>query len=184
MTTKKRKIATIGISVSMIVKNEEVMLMDCLKSVKQADEIVIVDTGSTDKTLEVIEKFKKVYKGTLIVEHFPWIDNFAAARNHALSFNTKPWVLIIDADETLETGGIAKLKRRLKHYEDPVLKIKVQTDFELLISPRVFQNNMGIHWEGAIHNTLSTNEGGQLDIQIRSKTSPAHELDEDRTLGS
>lgn len=170
------------ISVSMIVKNEEVMLLDCLNSIKEVDEIVIVDTGSKDNTIKIIKEFKKTYAGKLILKHFAWVDDFSAARNESLKYCTKEWVLIIDADETLQKDGIKKLKSRLKHYEDLTLKLKVKTDAEELWSPRIFQNKKGIHWLGAIHNRLSTNEGGQLDILIRSKTSPAHEQDPDRTL--
>ncbi len=179
---KVRKINQEQISVSMIVKNEEEMLPACLESIKDADEIVIVDTGSEDKTIEVIEKFNIDYKGKLILEKFEWVDDFSAARNKALSFNTKDWILTIDADETLEKDGINKIKRKLAHYKDLTLKLKVQTDIELLWSPRLHRNNKDIHWQGAIHNRLSTNEGGQLNVEIRSKTSPAHEKDPDRTL--
>ena len=181
---KKKEIKQLKqeISVSMIVKNEEVMLLDCLKSIKDAEEIVIVDTGSEDNTIKIIKEFKKTFKGDLILKHFKWIDDFSAARNESLKYCTKDWILIIDADETMEKGGVLMAKRRLKHYDDLTLKIKVQTDAELLWSPRIFQNNKGIHWKDAIHNQLSTNEGGQLSIQIRSKTSPAHDKDPERTI--
>lgn len=179
---KKETKKVVEISASIICKNEEVMITDCLNSIKDIDEIVIVDTGSSDSTIEKIKEFEKGYKGKLILEYFKWIDDFSAARNKALSFNTKEYILIIDCDETIEKDGIKKLKRRLKHYTDPTLKLKVKTDIEELLSPRLFQNNIGIHWQNAIHNVLSTNEGGQIDVKIRSKTSPAHEQDPDRTL--
>jgi glycosyltransferase involved in cell wall biosynthesis len=170
------------ISVSMIVKNEEIMLADCLNSIKKADEIVIVDTGSEDDTIKIIKQFSKDNPKKVILKTFKWIDDFSAARNESLKYCTKDFILIIDADETLEAKGIEKLKRRLKHYDDLTLKLKVQTDIEQLWSPRLFQNGKGIHYSGAIHNQLSTNEGGQLDVEIRSKTSPAHEKDPERTL--
>ena len=86
------------IGVSMIVKNEEYMLPECLESVKGFDEIVIVDTGSTDRTIEIAEKY-----GT--VHHFEWVDDFSAARNYSLSKCAADWILIIDADERLRSSA-------------------------------------------------------------------------------
>ena len=166
-----------GISVCMIIKNESSMLATCLESVKAADEIIIIDTGSEDNSVEIAKK----YTGNVFTD-YKWADDFSEARNKSIEKAKYSHILIIDADETLEKDGIKKLKRRLKHYDDLTLKLKVQTDIEQLWSPRIFKNGEGIHYLGAIHNRLSTNEGGQLDIQIRSKTSPAHEKDPDRTI--
>ena len=71
----------------MIVKNEEKFLAQCLKSIKDAvDEIIIVDTGSTDRTVEIAQSFgAKVY-------HHPW-RSFSEARNHSLSYATCDWIL-------------------------------------------------------------------------------------------
>jgi len=179
---KIEKYVDAGISVSMIVKNEEIMLLECLESIKDADEIVILDTGSKDNTIKIIKKFQKEHPKKVKLRFFEWIDDFSAARNESLKHCTKDWVLIIDADETIEKGGINKIKRNLANHWGPTIKIRVQTDIELLWSPRLFQNYKAIQWIGAIHNRLSTNEGGQLAIEIRSKTSPAHELDPDRTI--
>ena len=82
------------ISVCMIVKNEEKYLNQCLNSVKSfADEIIVVDTGSTDKTKDIAKEF------TDKIFIFQWIDDFSAARNFALEKARKEWVFIIDADE-------------------------------------------------------------------------------------
>ena len=82
------------ISVCMIVKNEGQYLRQCLESVKIfADEIIIVDTGSTDKTKQIAEQYtNKIYD-------FVWIDDFSAARNFSLSKASKEWIFVIDADE-------------------------------------------------------------------------------------
>src|SRR4030066_1633675 len=89
------------ISVCMIVKNEEKFLAQCLKSVKDAtDEIIIVDTGSADKTVEIAQSFgAKVY-------HHPWRNSFSEARNHSISYAVCDWILQIDADESLEQADI------------------------------------------------------------------------------
>ena len=85
------------ISVCMIVKNEEKILsrcLDCLRDI--ADEIIIVDTGSTDNTKEIAKKYTdKIYD-------FEWIKDFSAARNYSLSFATKDYIYCADADEVIE----------------------------------------------------------------------------------
>lgn len=82
------------ITLSMIVKNEEALLPGCLKSVKEfVDEIIIVDTGSTDRTVEIAHSLGAQ------VEHFDWIADFSAARNAALGFVKTPWTLWLDADD-------------------------------------------------------------------------------------
>lgn len=82
------------ISLVMIVRNEEAVLDRCLTSVAGlVDEIVIVDTGSTDRTVEIARNHGAK------VHAFTWIDDFAAARNHGLDQATHPWRLILDADE-------------------------------------------------------------------------------------
>lgn len=94
------------LSVSMIVRNEEKYLEECLESVKPiADEIIIADTGSTDNTIKIAEKYgAKVF-------HFDWINDFAAARNFSLSKCAGDWVLYIDADERIDQGSLKEIDR-------------------------------------------------------------------------
>jgi glycosyltransferase involved in cell wall biosynthesis len=96
-----------NITLSMIVKNEEKYLRDCLESVKGiVNEIVIVDTGSTDKTVEIAKEFNaKLFS-------FDWIDDFSAARNYALSKSTGEWILYLDADERLDPESISEIIHR------------------------------------------------------------------------
>jgi len=85
---------TSTVSLCMIVKNEEAYLADCLASAKPfVDEMVIVDTGSTDRTVEIAQRFGAN------VFHFPWCDDFAAARNESLRHASGDWILEVDADE-------------------------------------------------------------------------------------
>jgi len=80
----------------MIVKNEEEMLPACLESVDGiVDEIIIVDTGSTDRTIEIAQEYDAQ------IHHFAWIDDFSAARNEAVKHATGDYLLILDADERL-----------------------------------------------------------------------------------
>ncbi len=85
------------LSLAMIVKNEEKNLGHCLASVKNlVDEMVVVDTGSTDGTVALAESF-----GARL-GHFPWTGDFAAARNESLRLCTGDWVLVLDADEAVD----------------------------------------------------------------------------------
>ncbi len=97
------------LTLSMIVKNEEKYLRDCLESVKDiADDIVIVDTGSTDYTKEIAKEFNaKVF-------HFDWINDFSAARNYALKKSEGDWILYLDADERLDKDSLEELKNIIK----------------------------------------------------------------------
>jgi hypothetical protein len=81
------------ISVAMIVRNEEAMLPGCLAALGTNCELVVVDTGSSDGTRELVRK-----AGATVVD-FPWCDDFSSARNVALEHCTGDWVFIIDADE-------------------------------------------------------------------------------------
>ena len=95
-----------SISLCMIVINEEKHLETCLNSVKNiVSEIIIVDTGSTDQTKEIANKFKvKVYD-------FQWNDDFSAARNFCLQKAAKDWILVLDADETISNKDLMKIKK-------------------------------------------------------------------------
>src|SRR3989344_3837469 len=97
------------ISLCMIARNEELYLEQCLNSVKDlADEIIIVDTGSTDKTKEIAKKF-----GAKVFD-FKWVDDFSAARNESLKHAAKDWILVLDADETLDEKGKKAIKELAK----------------------------------------------------------------------
>ena len=93
------------LSFSMIVRNEEARLAGCLASVRDlADEMVVVDTGSTDATIAVAEA------AGARVEQVEWPGDFAPARNTALTFLNGDWVLVLDADEQLRPEVIPSLK--------------------------------------------------------------------------
>lgn len=94
-----------GISACIIAKNEEANIERCLKSLKGAvNEIIVVDTGSTDKTIEIAKKHNaKVYS-------IKWEDDFSKARNYSLDMATETWALVIDCDEELTKESIPILK--------------------------------------------------------------------------
>lgn len=86
------------LSISMIVKNESATLGHCLASVQGlADEIVVVDTGSTDNTVEIARSFGAK------LGNYTWNDDFASARNASLAMCSCDWVLVLDADEAIDS---------------------------------------------------------------------------------
>jgi glycosyltransferase involved in cell wall biosynthesis len=92
------------VSLCMIVRNEEEMLEACLESAREAvSEMIIVDTGSTDRTVEIAESF-----GARIV-HFAWTGSFSEARNVGIDAATGNWILWLDADEQLEPGDASRI---------------------------------------------------------------------------
>ncbi len=96
------------LSLCMIVKNEEEFLPGCLRSVKGiADEIVIVDTGSTDSTVKIAEEF-----GARVIFH-QWHDSFSEARNVSLEAATGRWILVLDADEELPRETRDKIREMI-----------------------------------------------------------------------
>lgn len=101
------------LSLCMIVKNEEQSLPKCLGSVKNVvDEMVVLDTGSTDRTPEIAKEFgARVYQ-------FEWCNDFSAARNESLKYVQGDWVLVLDADEILRPEIVPQIKQAIvqPHY--------------------------------------------------------------------
>ncbi|MEE3719193.1 glycosyltransferase [Tumidithrix elongata RA019] len=113
------------LSLCMIVKNESQNLARCLESVKAfVDEIVIVDTGSTDDTVEIAKSYGAK------IDYFPWCHDFAAARNYSLSKATSEWILFLDADEDL----VVELSKSLDISPD---LIREQITTKLMLNPQI-----------------------------------------------
>jgi len=164
-----------SISVSMIVKNEESCIAKALESVKDADEIIVCDTGSTDRTIEIARQYTdKVFTD------YKWNDNFAEARNHAQSKCTGDYILIIDADEYLEPGKMDELRT----FDGSALNFRTISDKSLQEHPsiRLHLNTPEIYWIGAAHNYLNVAPSHQSEIIMYFGYSPAHALDPDRTM--
>ena len=161
----------------MIVKNEETCLAKCLRSVVGADELVVVDTGSKDRTKEIAAEF-----GARLFE-FAWCDDFSAARNYALDRCTGDWILSIDADNELEPGGIEKIRAAIEGAGDfKTVGIKISTRGHSHVFPLLFRRCPEVRWRGAIHNYLSVSENNPSDITIEAGYSKAHAGDPDRAL--
>lgn len=113
------------ISLCMIVKNEEQNLSNCLKNIKsQVDEIVIVDTGSIDKTVEIAKQY------TDKVFNFKWCDDFAAARNYSIEKAKNDWILVLDADESVEFFNKEALDKLINFNEKQLGRIKIINTLE------------------------------------------------------
>lgn len=169
----------VELSITTIVKNESSCLEKCLNSVKDADEIIIVDTGSEDNTVEIAKKFTdKVYTD------YKWNDDFAEARNYALSKATKDWVLVIDADNELE-DSIDEVKNVATQADrDGVSAVNITHACRgnLHRLPVLFKRSPDVYWVGAIHNYLKTGSVVDSDLVINYVYSPAHKKDPDRAL--
>ena len=109
------------VSVCMIAKNEEKYIQECLEHLKPYDmEIIVVDTGSTDKTKEIAHKY------TDKVFDFEWIDDFSAARNFCAQKATNDWILVIDCDEYIEKLDRNLLSVHMKKYPKSAGKIRIR----------------------------------------------------------
>lgn len=144
------------LTLSMIVKNEEDVLARCLKSVKSiVGEIIIVDTGSTDKTPDIAGEF-----GATLLQ-YEWADDFCAARNFSLAHATGDWVLVLDADEVLiyDSEQLSRLlaDKQAEAYFVRVVNLlgeppNVGTNENMVV--RLFRNNPAYRFEGAIHEQV------------------------------
>lgn len=148
------------ISLCMIVRDEEDVLGRCLESAAGlVDEIIIVDTGSKDRTPQIARRF------TDHVYDFPWIDDFAAARNFSFSHATCEYCMWLDADDVITPPNRQKflaLKESLGQ-EDDVIMLRYDTGFDSqgrvtfsYYRERIVRNRAGMLWKGAVHEVIET----------------------------
>jgi len=143
------------LSLCMIVRDEEQLLPGCLESVRGVvDEIVAVDTGSSDATPEIV----RAHHG-LLLRH-AWREDFAAARNISLDAATGDWILWMDADERLrpeEHGRLRRLIERNASADAFLVPIRSETPAgaQVTRAHRLFRNRKGIRFSGRIHEQVS-----------------------------
>lgn len=145
------------ISLCMIVKNEEKPLPACLESVQGlVNEMIIVDTGSSDRTVEIAKTYgAKIY-------HFDWIDDFSAARNYSLEHATNPWVLQLDADEELISNSLSWFYDSYPWIDKWGYLINIQNLSDLKTNDlqfthnlvRFFRNTTQIRYRNRIHEVI------------------------------
>lgn len=165
------------LTVAMIVKNEEQFIEKVIRNVQPVvDEIVITDTGSTDRTADIIKKFN------VRLFHYRWNGDDARARNFALSQCKTDWILFIDADEFIDIRDCKKIRKLissenryiayrilLRHYIDPSVKFAnlYQQDwidsYTLHSIIRIFKNGERIFYSRPVYPSVAESIRGRSD---------------------
>jgi tetratricopeptide (TPR) repeat protein len=147
------------VSLCLIVKNEEVNLPACLDSAADlVDEIILVDTGSTDATKEVARRrHAKTFD-------FPWIDNFAAARNESIRHATGDWIFWMDADDRIDDENRGKLRALIDNLRPDITGYRMQVHSvrdaqtgTCMVGDhiRLFPNHPEIRWKYRVHEDIT-----------------------------
>jgi tetratricopeptide (TPR) repeat protein len=179
------------VSLCLIVRDEEANLAKCLEGVGGLfDEMIIVDTGSVDGTKAIAESF-----GAKVFD-FPWIDDFAAARNESRRHATGQWIFWLDADDRVDAAARERLKKvfdrldvveaeRLAVFTISVLSPTRDEDSSFVISQaRLFRNDSGLQWEGRIHERLNCTRPGDRIFLYPTDITISHEGYSDSALCS
>ena len=175
------------VSATLIVRNESKFIEDCLESlVGVVDEIVLVDTGSSDDTLQKAQRYP------IALRSFPWCQDFSAARNYAIAQATGEWILYIDADERLEAADRGVWREVVAN--DRIAAWRLRFHPRVGWTPygelRLFRNDRRIRFRGVIHERIQPSveevcnsdglEIGQCDITLQHvgyETDQRHKLD-------
>lgn len=156
----------VSLSLCMIVKDEEKTLERCLNSVKSfVDEIILVDTGSTDLTKDIAKKFNaKVYD-------FEWINDFSAARNFAFSKATSDYIMWLDGDDYIKNDSVKKIEKLLESFDKNYDYISAEyilgrtTGGEVSYSlrrNRIVKRKLNFKWIGSVHEYLDVFGNGMV----------------------
>lgn len=151
-------------SICLIAKNEEKRIERCLAAASKLDaEIVLVDTGSTDRTKELAAKYTdKIYD-------FEWCNDFSAARNFSISKATNDWILVLDCDEYVEDFDISQIKDFMDpvfyHYVGLILRRNQMNNSDTCMDDWVerFFHKKHFHYEGIIHEQVRDNRGCAIE---------------------
>jgi len=142
------------LSVCMIVKDEEATIARCLACAATfADEIIVVDTGSTDGTVNAARAF------TDKILSFAWCDDFSLARNYSFANATSDYIMWLDADDVI-TKENTQILAKLKEEEFDVAFVKYVAGFDgdkpsfVYYRERIFRRDMGFEWQGAVHEAI------------------------------
>lgn len=154
------------ISACVIVKNEEKNIGQWLNNMRQiADEIIVVDTGSTDNTLTILEN------AGITPYHFTWCNDFSAAKNYAIQQATGDWIVFLDADEYFDAFSVQRFKIEMNRYHRnrkigaimcQLVNIDVDNRnkiIDTMIQVRIFRNTKDICYKDPVHEQLVTKPG-------------------------
>lgn len=146
------------ISLCMIVRDEQRVLGDCLTSASpHVDEMIVVDTGSTDDTIRIAESHGAT------VKHFAWCDDFAAARNHSIEEASGSWILWLDADDTLPWSSGEAIRQAVETAPPDVIAFVIPVQFvengsthgaTRVDHVKLFRNGLGVKFERRIHEQI------------------------------
>lgn len=166
------------ISACVIVKNEEKNITQWLNNMRQiADEIIVVDTGSTDNTLNILEN------AGITPYHFTWCNDFATAKNYAIQQATGDWIAFLDADEYFDASSVQRFRTEMTRYHANkkigaimCQLVNIDTDnrnkiIDTMIQVRIFRNSKDIYYKNPVHEQLVTKPGKYImqkcfDLQI------------------
>lgn len=171
------------ISVCMIVRNEEDVLARCLDSVQLfADEIIVVDTGSTDRTKEIALRY------TPHVHDYLWNDDFASARNFSFSLATMDYQMWIDADDVIPLESVQQLNNLKSNLSADVVFLPYQVAFDAFGNPtltyereRILKRSCQFQWNGRVHEVI-TPKGNIVHAEPVIQHRKHHVGDPDRNL--
>lgn len=161
------------ISCVMMVRDEEEYLLGCLEDVQYlVDEFVIIDTGSKDRTIEIIQNFKKHSPVPVIFDQIEWPDNYSIPRNYGKSLASGQWILHLDADERFAPHNMKDLLKLtendtdlaifhvLNYTEEP--RKGITPKYASTQSIRLFRNIPDFYWSGILHETLDDALGANV----------------------
>ena len=162
----------IPISVCIIAKNEERNIERCLASLAPYGfEIILVDTGSTDKTKELASKY------TDHIYDFKWVNDFSAARNYSLNQASNDWIFMIDCDETLQSVDLEELDYFRKHLSLAVGSVNRENLTGTPENPgrtvdrtERFFSRKRFHYTGRIHEQLTPKYGKNMEAFLLNTT--------------
>ncbi len=189
-----------ALSLVYIVKNEALLIKESLKSIQAlASEIIVVDTGSTDDTVQIARNFGAQ------VHAFNWVDDFSAARNYAASLAKSDWIFFIDGDEVLEVEGKNKLTQLIadpnlyavgcfqrnytndKSFPHWTSRANSRGEFSALargfegyvdnLMYKIYRNHSKIQWRGVLHETVIPS-CDDLNLKYRESDIILHHLSE------
>ena len=170
LNRKRRRQGKVFLSACIIMRDSEEDIGRCLESLKDVDEIIVVDTGSVDNSVEIAKKYTdKVY-------HFQWIKDFSAAKNFALEKAQGDWIVYPDSDEFFTEGTEMGLRRLVQDFDGPgmlrqLLVRRMEGNKELEVigaegsASRIF--SQGLHYLGAVHEVLvDENEERPMPVMV------------------